>query len=73
MPNMPDINKTQISLQVSVEDDRRLVKLSEGCKVSKASIANSILHEGLKHIELDEVDYRKIAEIIAERKARRGL
>ncbi len=73
MPNMPDINKTQISLQVSVEDDRKLVKLSEACKVSKASVAQSIMHEGLKHVELDEEDYRKIADIIAARKARRGL
>lgn len=72
MANMPDVNKTQISLQVSNEDDRRLIKLSEEGKVSKASIANAILHEGLASVELDSDDYLKIAELVMKRKAKRG-
>lgn len=72
MANMPDVNKTQISLQVSNEDDRRLVKLSEEGKVSKASIANAILHEGLASVELDADDCQKIADLVMYRKSKRG-
>ena len=72
MANMPDVNKTQISLQVSNEDDRRLIKLSEEGKVSKASIANAILHEGLASVKLDSGDYLKIDELVMYRRAKRG-
>ncbi len=72
MANMPDVNKTQISLQVSNEDDRRLIKLSKEGKVSKASIANAILHEGLASVELDAGDYLKIDELVMYRRAKRG-
>lgn len=71
MPNQPDINKTQVSMQVSVEDDQRLKRLSRKCGKSKACIAASILHEGLKDVPLEASDYEEIASIMKARQEQR--
>jgi len=71
MANMPDINKTQVSMQVSVEDDQRLKKLARRTGASKASIASSILHEGLKGVLLDAKDYQEIANLLVIRTEQR--
>ncbi len=73
MANMPDINKTQVSMQLTVEDDQRLKRLARQYGSSKASIATSILHNGLHFVELNENDYREIATIVEARKRARGL
>ncbi len=71
MANMPDIKKSQVSMQVSVEDDQRLKKLSRTQKVSKAKIASAILHEGVKNVVLSDEDFKAIARVLESRRESR--
>lgn len=71
MADMNDINKTHLSTVLPLEDARRLDKLAAEKGVTRSKAAASVIREGLTDIDLDESDYRWIADQIEKNRARR--
>lgn len=71
MADMNDINKTHISTVLPLEDARRLDKVAAEKGVTRSKAAASVIREGLADIDLNETDYRWIADQIEKNRARR--
>ena len=71
MADMNDVNKTHLSALIPLEDARRLDKVAAAKGITRSKVAASVIREGLADIDLDEKDYRWIAEQIEANKARR--
>lgn len=71
MADMNDINKTHLSTVLPLEDARRLDKLAADRGVTRSRVAASVIREGIADIDLDEDDYRWIADQVEKNRARR--
>lgn len=71
MADMNDINKTHLSTVLPLEDARRLDKVAAEKGVTRSKAAASVIREGIADIDLNETDYRWIADQIEKNRARR--
>lgn len=72
MPNSPDLNKVLVSTLISRSTERKISKIAKASGLPRSSTISRLLDIATEKIELDEDDYRKIADDIAEEKARRA-
>lgn len=72
MPNMPSTNKHQMNVRLTLEAYRRLLKMAESGDQRPSELAQAMIEDRVRDVELTSEDCAWIAQKVRENEAKRG-